>query len=149
MRYLLGLIWIGVVALLPGCVMPENSAFWHAEMIAQPNLNPNDQNTPTPAHVTFYQLSSPANFRSADFFALQDNPERVLGNNLLAEQSVDIKPGQHMVVDITLNAQAQFIGIIVDYHHLTNTSGQLLIPIDNTTPVLQLSGNQVSMESNS
>ncbi len=148
MRYFFGLLLISVTILLNGCVPPVQApTTFRVDMIAHADLNPNYLNQSTPVRVTFYQLSSAYEFEQADFFALVDDPVQVLGENLLSQQSMDIEPGQQLLMSMTLNPQTQYVGVIANYHQLRKISSQLLLSLDQNGQVLSFEGNRITLES--
>ena len=59
-------------------------------------LNPDVNGRPSPVMVSFYELTAPMSFKQADYFQLQANPGSVLGNDLIDEQTIELRPGKSL-----------------------------------------------------
>lgn len=106
-------------------------------------LNPNINNQPSPVVVTFYQLKSPSAFNQANFFALYNDPVKVLGNDLLDKREIELRPEQTLELKQNLAPNTAYIGVIAAYRNLEQAHWRQLIQIDPDSKHIRLN---VSLE---
>lgn len=122
---------IAGIILLAGCAASENKLAvpYVVELKASSTINRNDRGIATPVKITVYELKSSATFETADFFSLQQNPQQVLGEQLLEISSVMLRPGKTEVVRAMGNIQAKSLGVIAAFRDLNNSQWRMLIPL--------------------
>lgn len=75
-------------------------------------------------------LKSDADFMSADFYSLQNNPQAVLGNNLINSYQFFLMPGQlNKKISGQSTDDAHFIGIMAEYQSLNGKKWRLSLPL--------------------
>ncbi|MDY0272001.1 MAG: type VI secretion system lipoprotein TssJ [Advenella sp.] len=128
------LLRLGMVtcfALLAGCAASENKLAvpYVVELTASSTINRNDRGVATPVKITVYELKSSTAFETADFFSLQQNPQQVLGEQLLEISSVMLRPGKTELVRAMGNIQAKSLGVIAAFRDLNNSQWRMLISL--------------------
>ncbi|UCF94634.1 MAG: type VI secretion system lipoprotein TssJ [Desulfobacterales bacterium] len=68
------------------------------EFEAAGDINPNSEGRASPLVVRIYQLKSYSDFRDADFFALYEKDDQVLGKELVSKEEIILKPNEKRTV---------------------------------------------------
>ncbi|MGZ2747548.1 type VI secretion system lipoprotein TssJ [Burkholderia stagnalis] len=126
-----GFIVLGCALLLPGCGATERSAAvpYAISVAVAPDVNPDLNRKPSPIVLKVFQLKSAATFESADFFALQDKPESVLGADLLAVERIILRPGDARTLHYRGNVDAGALGVVAEYRVLEKNRWRLTVPL--------------------
>lgn len=95
---------------------------------ASAKLNPDPKGRPSPLVLRLYELKSEQNFNRAEFFALYDQDDTTLGQDLIAREEFKLAPGEHRPYERKLNEQTRFIGIIAAYRSITKAQWRVVIP---------------------
>jgi type VI secretion system protein VasD len=77
---------------------------------ASGNLNPNADGQPSPLLVKFYELKSLSAFTKADFMALYDKDQAVLGSELVQKNEVILQPNEKKTLHFKPSDDTQAIG---------------------------------------
>lgn len=93
------------------------------------NLNPDEAGRPSPLAVYFIQLSSAEAFRSADFFALYDNPKAALGSDYIAMSKLNLTPSTTGRVTLQLHPGVQYVGVVAAFSNQQDAIWRLDLPI--------------------
>lgn len=114
------------IALLVGCSSSQHaSTRYKLHFQAHPQINDS-----APLKVRVMLLKSDADFMSADFYSLQNNPQAVLGNNLLNTYQFFLMPGQlNKKISGEATSDAHFIGIMAEYQSLDGKKWRLSLPL--------------------
>ena len=96
--------------------------------VAQSDVNPDATGRASPVVVRVYQLQQDAKFANADFFALFDDEEKVLGPDLMARDEVTLEPGERKQVEFDVKGDAKFVGAIAAYRDIRNSHWRDLQP---------------------
>ncbi|AOB30019.1 hypothetical protein AKI39_03935 [Bordetella sp. H567] len=118
---------------------------------ADPQVNPDTNQRPSPIQVTVYELKSPGTFQSRDYFSLQADPQAALGKDLLNSDQVIVKPGETQTVERPGNPEARVVGIVAGYRDLEHSQWRLVIPLPeaqntNIYKVWQFSPNEEKIQ---
>ena len=87
---------------------------------AAADVNPDGAGRPSPVVVRVYQLRTDAAFTSADFFALWDDAQKVLGQELISRDQYDLDPSEKQVIDVTVSGDTRFVGAIAAFRDIRN-----------------------------
>ncbi len=146
----------GIIALLvaSGCSM--SSLFSSAPRLAitlqaSANVNPNPEGQASPIVVRLYELKSLDAFTGEDFFTLYDNEKAVLGEQLLAKEEIELKPGETREIGHGLNPATRFVGVIAAYRDIDHAKWQTSFPVDKrgkTETTIRLERLAVSITDN-
>lgn len=82
------------------------------EFEAAGNINPNPEGRASPLVLRIYQLKSYSKFEDADFFALYEKDEEVLGGELVNKEEILLKPNEKRTVFYEKTDDTRTIGVI-------------------------------------
>jgi len=100
-----------------------------AEVVTGPSVNVRPDGTPAPVVVRIYGLRTPEAFRSADFFALYENDQTLLGAALLYREERLMNPGEHWRIQAELPADARYLGAIAAFRDIDRARWRALSPL--------------------
>ena len=80
------------------------------EIEASGDLNPNADGRPSPLAVRFYELKSFSNFKKADFMALYEKDQSVLGGDLVQKHEVVLQPNEKKTLHFEPSDVTRVIG---------------------------------------
>lgn len=120
-----------VLVFLSACASTESKMAvpYVVELQATDNVNKSMGSPASPIKVTVFELKSSNAFESADFFALQKNPQQVLGDQMLDVNSLILRPGQTELMKGMGNVQAKALGVIAAYRDINNSQWRLLVEL--------------------
>lgn len=87
---------------------------------ASADANPDGTGRPSPVVVRVYQLRTDAAFTSADFFALYDDEQKVLGQELISRDEYVLAPSESRVIDVAVSGDTRFVGAIAAFRDIRN-----------------------------
>lgn len=124
------MVVVMLASVLSGCagspVRPPAQA--RLTLVAQPDVNPDAGGRPSPVVVRVYQLQSEAKFAEADFFALFDTEQQVLGEDLLSREEITLAPGERKRLRLEVKDGVKFIGAVAAYRDIRNSRWRVLQP---------------------
>lgn len=97
---------------------------------ASPKLNPDINLRPSPLVVNSYQLKSQAPFQDLEFFTLYEKAQLVLGDSLLYQDQIEIRPNQVIESEQDYCEGAKFLAIVAAYRDIDNAVWQKIILLD-------------------
>lgn len=114
------LVTIAAAMLLNGCAASATTRAspYRIEFQAARDVNGDTRQRPSPVLVKVYALRSPASFQAADFFALQSQPEQILGKDLVEMEQLVLAPGESRSIKKPGNPEVAAIGIVAEYRQL-------------------------------
>ena len=153
-RWILRICGSVALVVMSGCSMP--SLFSSAPRLAislqaSANVNPNPEGQASPIVVRLYELKSLDAFTGEDFFTLYDNEKAVLGEQLLAKEEIELKPGETREIGHELNPATRFLGVIAAYRDIDHAKWQASFPVDKhgkTETTIRLERLAVSITDN-
>jgi type VI secretion system protein VasD len=92
------------------------------------DVNPNEKGIAQPVVVRVYQLTSETAFKSAEFFALYDDDRKTLGPELLKVDEYVLKPSDKRIVDLAVDANAQFLAAAAAFRDIRNAQWRRVVP---------------------
>ena len=84
-------------------------------IVADAGLNPDRQQRSTPVQVRLYELKDPSSFQTADFFALYEKDDQVLGTDVVSREQFTMQPGQSRTLLRKTKAEARTLGVFVAF----------------------------------
>lgn len=99
------------------------------EYVATAEVNPDIRHNPAPIVITTYQLKAINTFKHADYFSLYDRAKVILGQDLLHQEQIEIKPSQKLVTTQHLLPQTQYIGVIAGYRDIDNSKWRVIFDL--------------------
>lgn len=88
------------------------------QVLAASNVNPDESGRAAPVMVRVYELKSDTAFRNADFFTLQDDDRKALGEDLLAVDEFILRPGDKKTIERRAKPSTTAIGVLAGYRNL-------------------------------
>src|SRR5688572_18816829 len=93
---------------------------------AAADVNPAVNGTPSPVVVRVLRLRTDEPFKSADFFALYDDEQKVLGPALISRNEFMLTPGEKRAIDVPIAEGTVFIGAIAAFRDIRNAQWRAL-----------------------
>jgi type VI secretion system protein VasD len=100
---------------LLGCSTSSPSSF-SLSFNSGKEINPDVNGRPSPLDIHIYQLASTKKFTQASFFEVYHDAKAALGDDLLEENRMELKPQQVSKLEMTPHPQANHIGLLFAYH---------------------------------
>jgi type VI secretion system protein VasD len=97
-------------------------------LAASADTNPDGNGRPSPVVVRVYQLRTDAAFSAAEFFALFDDDQKVLGPELITRNEYVLAPAERQVIDVTVSAETRFVGAVAAFRDIRNAQWRGVIP---------------------
>ncbi|MGV2293069.1 type VI secretion system lipoprotein TssJ [Trinickia sp. YCB016] len=88
------------------------------QVAASENVNPDEWGRAAPIMVRVYELKSATAFESADFFTLQNDSKKVLGDDVVAVDEFILRPGDKREIRRKSNQATTAIGVLAGYRDL-------------------------------
>lgn len=115
------------------------------------DINPDDNNKPSPVFIRMYSLKSTKMFNKADFIDLYEKDKEVLGADLLNKQVLKrLKPGEDQVENFVLDKKARYVALFAEFLQYKNAEYRIVIPVvpNNvvaTKATIQVSANTIKL----
>jgi type VI secretion system protein VasD len=124
----------GGVLAAPGCggrppPPPPPPTVLALRLAASPDVNPDGAGTPKPLRVRVLQLAGTTALSQADFFALDADPGKALGPELLASEDVVLSPGQTTSLEREAKPGARFVGVAGAYFAIDRARWRAWAPV--------------------
>lgn len=127
-------------ALLAGCASAptREAGALEGEVRVAPGLNPNARGDPSPVFLRIYQLTERAAFDDADYWALADDDQAVLGSSMLSRDEIEICPVEGLPgpesaragcppggreLELDLIADARYLAVMGEFYNLQDPRG--------------------------
>ena len=106
-------------AMLYACAAkPPKPVETHTDLIVSADVNPDTSGRASPIVVRVFQLRNDGEFAAADFFPLYEKEKETLGASFISREEYVLAPGEARTLDLALNAEARFIGVIAAYRDI-------------------------------
>lgn len=89
-----------------------------ARLVASDQVNPDASGRSSPIVVRLFQLRADGAFAAAEFFDLYGKEKEVLGESLVSRDEYVLAPGETRELEISLNAQTRFLGVLAAYRDI-------------------------------
>ncbi len=97
-------------------------------LAAAADVNPDANGRPSPIVVRVYQLKTDAAFGRAEYFALFDDEQKVLGPDLISRREFVLTPAEQRVVEVEIDLGARFVGVLAAFRDIRNAEWRVLQP---------------------
>ena len=97
-------------------------------LAASADTNPDATGRPSPIVVRVYQLKTDGAFTGADFFALFDDDQKVLGPELISRDEFVLAPAEQRTMDVTVSGETRYVGAIAAFRDIRNAQWRVLVP---------------------
>jgi type VI secretion system protein VasD len=123
----------------------------HARIVVSADANPDSSGRPSPVVVRLYQLRADGEFAAADFFAIYDKEKETLAQSLISRQEYVLSPGETRELDLPVDAQARFLGILAAFRDIRAAHWRALshAPEKKLTDLLRKGGVTISIAKDS
>lgn len=125
--------------------MQKTSHTLYINIHAVKYLNPSLNNKPQPLLISLFQLKQSFTFMSESFYSLMGK-NSVLAKDLLDMTRIEIRPGEQKQLQINLQNNTQYIGIIANFNQINTAQWRKLIVI---TPDKKTNQMSLALESHS
>ena len=136
-RVLLSAVGFAGAAAFPGCGKkpppPPPPTILALKLTASADVNPDGAGAPKPLRVRVLELSSPTALSQATFFAVEADPAKALGPELLASEDVVLAPGQTASVEHETKPGTKFVGVVGAYFAIESARWRAWAPIKPNT----------------
>ena len=100
------------------------------EFVVGADVNPDDDNRPSPLVVRLIKLSDARQFEREDLISLYENPAERLGADYIDSIRMrELTPGESRIETIELDDSVQYLGLVAEFSQYQNASATLALPI--------------------
>ncbi|MDU8497661.1 type VI secretion system lipoprotein TssJ [Pseudomonas syringae] len=96
---------------------------------ADSQLNPDINGRPSPVVLKVLELRRPVNFENMDFFSLYQRTDQSLGQDLVASEEFELRPGERIELKLKLDHGSRYIGVLAAYRNLPETQWRHVITV--------------------
>jgi len=108
-----------LACLLTACAAkPPKPEPARARLVASEQVNPDASGRSSPIVVRLFQLRADGAFAAAEFFDLYGKEKEVLGESLVSREEYVLAPGETRELEIPLNAQTRYLGVLAAYRDI-------------------------------
>jgi len=93
-------------------------------------LNPDLHDRPSPIVLRLIELRHPAAFENADFFSLYQRPKEALAPDLVTQEELELRPGEHRQLKLSVQSGSRYVGVLAAYRDLPEASWRHVIALD-------------------
>ncbi len=112
-----------------GCASVPKPSIATITVAASADSNPDAAGRPSPVVVRLYQLKENVAFNGADFFALYDDEQKVLGGDLVSRSEYLLKPSEKRSLEIEVSPDARFVGAVAAFRDIRNARWRVVVPV--------------------
>jgi len=106
---------------------PETKTKSAMTLAASADTNPDANGRPSPVVVRVYQLKTDAAFKGAEFFALYDDDQKVLGPELISRDEFVLAPSEKKTIDVAVSKETRFVGALAAFRDIRNAQWRGLV----------------------
>ncbi len=116
------------------------------------DINPDDNNVPSPLFVRMYELKSDKAFLKAGFLDIYEKDKQLFGGELLVKHELKhLVPGQGVTSKHTLTKETQYIGVYAEFVQYKDAEYKLAVPVvkkidGSMRLVVSVSGNSIRID---
>ncbi|PWB31963.1 type VI secretion system lipoprotein TssJ [Pseudomonas sp. SDI] len=123
---LLTLLWLaGCSALSPYSSLTK----LNLTLDASDQLNPDLNDRPSPIVLQLMALKHPVAFENSDFFSLYERAQDSLGDDLVAREELELRPGETRQLKLSLTRGSRYVAVLAAYRDLPETQWRYVIPV--------------------
>jgi type VI secretion system protein VasD len=127
---------------------PPKPVIAHVSAVGSDQLNPDGSSRPSPVVLRLFLLHSSAEFNEAGFGALYDKEQETLGASLLGHEQTLLHPGETWHIDLQMNANARFIGVLAGFRDQKQWHALTAVPTTDGIPTLKSGVVTIHVEKN-
>jgi type VI secretion system protein VasD len=131
MTILLRLGALGLTLLLGACTSQKTSDPTRLDLTLNggEDLNPDLNGRPSPLVVRLIELKNPVGFENAEFFSLYENAKQTLAPDWVAEEEVELRPGESRELKLRVQDASRYVGIYGAYRNLGGSQWRQVIQL--------------------
>jgi type VI secretion system protein VasD len=142
------LVWSAIAGVVViGCASAPKPSIATITVAASPDSNPDADGRPSPVVVRVYQLKENVAFNGADFFALYDDEQKVLGAALVNRAEYMLKPSEKRTLELEVSPDARFVGAVAAFRDIRNARWRAVVPVtsDDETVTVGVERDQIRL----
>lgn len=93
------------------------------------DLNPDLNGRPSPLVVRLIELKNPVGFENAEFFPLYENAKQALAPDWVAEEEIELRPGETRELKLKVQGDSRYVGIYGAYRNLGESQWRQVIQL--------------------
>lgn len=98
--------------------------------LVKPDINPDDNNRPSPLFIRFYQLKDYKIFERMDFLDIYERDKEILGDTLISKNELKpFIPGTSRHERFVLNSGVKYIAIYAEFSQYSSSGYKLIFPV--------------------
>lgn len=115
------------------------------------DINPDDNNRPSPVFVRFYQLKSTTAFDKADFIDIYERDKEIFGGDIINKQTLKpLVPGETRTERLVLEPGTRAIAIYAEFSQYAGSTYKVVFPITENNVIrnaetVRISGRTLSL----
>ena len=115
------------------------------------DINPDDNNRPSPVFVRFYQLKSTTAFDKADFIDIYERDKEIFGGDIINKQTLKpLVPGETRTERLVLEPGTRAIAIYAEFSQYAGSTYKVTFPVTENNvirnaEIVQISGRTLSL----
>lgn len=117
-----------VLVLLGGCSLMN--PLTEVRVDATDRINPDGSDRASPLVVQVFELSDGDRFEDADFYDLYDDPEEVLGDELISVREIVLKPSEQWETSLDLDDGTRYLGALGAFRNIEKADWRVLEAVD-------------------
>jgi type VI secretion system VasD/TssJ family lipoprotein len=102
---------------------------------AQRSLNTDARNASASLALRVYVLRDASGFQKASFDSLYDADEATLGSNVLARESLHLRPGEARELQLELSGDARAVAVFGAFRQIDQAQWRAILPLPAGTPI--------------
>jgi type VI secretion system protein VasD len=115
------------------------------------DINPDDNNRPSPVFVRFYQLKSTTAFNKADFIDIYERDKEMFGGDIVSKQTLKpLVPGEARTEQLVLEPGTRAIALYAEFSQYPGSTYKVTFPVTENNVIrnaetVQVSGRTLSL----
>lgn len=100
------------------------------------DINPDENHTPSPLYLRFYELKSDKAFAKADFLSLYENDDALLGDDLLAKRELRrVAPGETRTEKFVVDKETRYVALFAEFFQYKNSKYKTVFPVTSNNVI--------------
>lgn len=122
-------------------------------LLAGKDINPDEKRSPSPLYIRLYELTSEHAFNKADFMALYEKDEALLGKDMLAKRELNrLVPGESQEEAFVLDPKTRYVALFAEFYEFKNAKYKIIFPVTSKNVVkntvrIEVTGNSMLLQS--
>jgi type VI secretion system protein VasD len=115
------------------------------------DINPDDNNRPSPVFIRFYQLKSTTAFDKADFIDIYEQDKEIFGGDIINKQTLKpLVPGETRTERLVLEPGTRAIAIYAEFSQYPGSNYKITFPVTENNVIrnaetVEISGRNLAL----